>query len=106
MSITNGGALACGASLLRPLFCFLRLLPGPMKLHDPLVRALEMIPVGNGDSLLPRQHPAIAIRQQRFRVSIFLVPSQALTQQALGAESLPVVGLLLAIKLKRFARQR
>ena len=92
-------------SLLPPLGGFLRLAPRLIELDDPFAGAVQVIPVRDADPVFPRQHPLIAFEQQRFGFGVFLLSGQAGAQQALGAESLPVIRLLLSIELQGLARE-
>jgi hypothetical protein len=63
------------------------------------VGAVKIIPVRDSYPVLLRCHPLVTFEQQRFGFGVSLLSSQAGAQQALGAESLPVIGLLLPIEL-------
>ena len=67
---------------------------------------LQVVAIRDTDAVLPREHPLIAFEQQRFSFGIFRLSSQAGAQQALGAEPLPVIRLLLLVCFECFARQR
>src|SRR3989442_489946 len=92
-------------SLLSPLSGFLRLAPRLIKLDDPFMGTVQVIPVRDSHPCFPRQHALITFEQQRFRCGVFLLSSQAGAQQALGAESLPFVRQLL-FKRQGLARER
>src|ERR1700722_3882786 len=91
--------------VLPPLRGFFRFAPCLVQLNDRYAGAIQVILVGDCDPFPSRHHPLIAFEQQRFRFGVFLLSSQAGSQQALGAESLPVVRLVLAIELKGLARE-
>src|SRR5215472_2869392 len=56
-----------------PLGSFLRLAPGLIQFHKPLVGEIEMIVIWNGNSIFARQHSLIAFQQQRFGFGISLL---------------------------------
>src|ERR1700723_2998896 len=85
------GGGAAYQQLLPPFGSFLRLAPILIQLDQPFTRAVKVVPFRDVYPVLPRQHPRIPFQQQRFRLGIFLLSSQAGAKQALDAESLPVV---------------
>src|ERR1035437_4353362 len=99
------GTPACRISLLLPLGSFRWLVPRLVKLHHPFAGAVQMIPIGSAHPVFPCQHSLIPFEQQRFGFGVFLLSGQARPQQAFGAVSFPVLGLLLASELEDLARQ-
>ena len=93
-----------GASFLAPLRRLLRFAPRFVELDEPFVGAVKVIPLRCGDSIFPCHHPQIAFEQQWFRFGVFFLAGQGGAQQAVDAESLPVVRLFLSIQLKGLAR--
>src|ERR1700677_2153755 len=93
-------------SLHLPLSSSFRLPPSLVKLRNPFTGAAQMISVRYPHPVFACHHSLIAFQQQRFRLGVFLLSSQAGAQQALGAKSLPVVRSLLTIELHSRARER
>src|SRR5215469_9499376 len=103
----------CGAGLLRPalelplspLGSLLRLAP-MIKLDEPFVRAVQIIPVRDFDVGFSGRHSFIAFDEQRLGFQIFFLARQNCTQQALCPKSPPVFGLVFAIKGHNLSRER
>ena len=94
-----------GGSLFPPLSGFRRFAPRLIELNNPFAGSIQVIPVRDCYSFLPRQHPLITFQQQWFGFDVFLLSSKAGAKQAVGAESLPVIGLLFAGELQGFVRE-
>src|SRR5207247_1024 len=77
-----------------------------VKLDHALKRFDEPGFVFDRNFLLSLLHPLTAREQQRFGVSIFLLPEQTASQQNLRVESQPVVRVELAANNQAVARQR
>jgi len=65
---------------------------------------LQVVAIGGVDAVLACYHPLIALKQQRLRFGIFLLPGQAGAEQALGAERLPIIRTFLPIELQGLVR--
>jgi hypothetical protein len=98
-AVVSPHARSAGSSPRPPLGSFPRLAPDLVELHDPFAGAVQVIPVQDGHSLFPRQHPLIAFEQQLLGLSVFLLPSQTGAQQAFVEEAPPIIRLLPAMKL-------
>src|SRR5262249_23295783 len=91
--------------LFPPFNCLLWLSPADVELNNPFAGAIQMIPVWDTNAIFSPGHPLVAFDQQRFGFDVSLLPSQAGAKEALGAVSLPVIRLPLAMELQSLARK-
>jgi hypothetical protein len=80
--------------------------PVLVKLDDPLVSPFQIPLIGDTDPVFAGQHTVVALQQQRLGLDVFLLSSQARTEQAHGSGSLPGVWLGSIRRLQSFSRHR
>jgi hypothetical protein len=81
-------------------------LPPGFRMNKPPVRKPQVILLGRGNLLFHREHPLVALPQQRFRLPILLLSCKAGPQYARREEPVEVLRLYFLLRLQSPTSQR